>query len=106
VRPRRSGEKQLLNVCAHLANGSKHFAFEHGPYAVKETKYQKGAFDPAALDPAAFDVGRLIVHLEGDAAKILGDSVDAVTLARKVLDYWERAGTVRNRIRRKEALKE
>ena len=87
VRPRHSSEKKLLRVCAQIANGSKHF--DLGRHSVKETEYQQGVFDPQVFDPNVFDVGRLLIHLEGDAATVLGDSLDAVTLARKVLDYWE-----------------
>ena len=91
VTPRPGYELELWKVCSHLGNGSKHF--EVSPerhHSIKGTEHAGGAFDPHVFQPDAFQVGRLIVHLEEEAATKLGESVDAVTLARKVLDYWER----------------
>ncbi len=81
--------KELRKVCSHLANGLKHFEV-HRHHSVKGTELVGSAFDPHAFSPETFPVGYLVVHLEEDAAKALGmPSIDVITLANKVLTYWE-----------------
>jgi hypothetical protein len=79
----------LLQVCDHIASGSKHFeasAKHHTSVARTETHH--GGFSREFS--RAFEISELTVHLQGDAAKELGESVDALDLARQVLDYWQR----------------
>lgn len=80
----------LLQVCSHIANGSKHFqatAKQH--VSVKTTEVHSGAFQRDAFQADAFDVSRLIVQLQGRAARELGKSIDVLELARRVLEFWE-----------------
>jgi hypothetical protein len=78
----------ILQVCSHLANGSKHFeATKPHHISVTDTEHHHGAFSNA-FSPA-FDISCLRVHLDGAAAKEFGDSVVATQLAEKVLAYWK-----------------
>ena len=88
IKPKHSSEKVLMDVCRHLANGSKHFDMESSG-VIEGTEHVEGAFDSSFRDNA-FQVERLVVHLKGQAAKQLGDSVEATALARKAIYYWER----------------
>jgi hypothetical protein len=81
-------ESVLLQVCDHVAAGSKHFeviAKHHN--SVERTELHYGAFSPAFS--RAFDISELTIYLRDEAAKQLGDSIDAVDLAHRVLQYWE-----------------
>ena len=87
IKPKLSHEKVLMGVCGQLANGSKHFNMESND-VIEGTEHVEGAFDPSFQDNA-FQLERLVVHLKGQAAKQLGDIVEATDLARKAVDYWE-----------------
>jgi hypothetical protein len=87
IKPKNSNEKVLMDICAQLANGSKHFDIESNE-VIKETEHVEGAFDTSFQDNA-FQVERLVVHLKGQAAKQLGDIVDATALAQMAVHYWE-----------------
>jgi len=83
-------QMQLRNVCSYLANGLKHFHESRENKSVKSTELAGSAFDPHAFDANTFAVGHLVVHLEAEAAKALGsDSIDVLTLATKLVNYWE-----------------
>jgi hypothetical protein len=60
----------LMQVCSHLANGSKHFVTDSRHDSVKDTQFKPGPFSSAFSD--AFDISRLEIHLDGEAAKKLG----------------------------------
>jgi hypothetical protein len=79
----------LLQVCDHIANGSKHFqatATRHE--SVSRTERHYGGFSREFS--REFDISELTVHLQGVAAEQLGESMDAVDLANRVLQYWEK----------------
>jgi hypothetical protein len=86
-------DKVLKKVCSHLANGLKHFEVDADRHhSVIRTELAGSAFDPHSFSPATFQVGRLVIHLDEDAATALGmSSIDVVTLANEVLAYWESA---------------
>lgn len=71
----------LLKVASQLANGAKHFH----RYGETRWRFQVGAFQSDA-----FDIGRLEIRLEGDAAAELGDSIGALPLAEKLLHFWRK----------------
>jgi hypothetical protein len=78
----------LLQVCSHLASGSKHFVTTAKHHqSVDHTGLKEGAFSQEFSD--AFDKSRLEVHLTGEAAMELGDVIWVVPLARAVLAWWE-----------------
>ena len=80
----------LLQVCSHVANGSKHFvALAKHHDSVKDTKTEEAAFQHGAFHANAFQVGRLLVELQGKPAQVLGRYVEVTELASKVLDYWK-----------------
>ena len=104
----------LLQVCSHIASGSKHFvALDSRHVSVKDASKHEGAFAREAFSPTGFDVPRLEIRLQGEASRELGESIDAFELAGKVLDFWKNykelqskasksppgRGFVRNRIR-------
>jgi hypothetical protein len=77
----------LLEVCSHLANGSKHFqATNRRHRSVDDTRHHRGAFSNAFS--SAFDISRLEIHLQGSAAATFGNLVAVEDLAHQVLDYW------------------
>src|SRR5262249_11244533 len=94
---RRKNERKgdmLLQVCDHLASGLKHFELRPHHDSVKSTHRGGGSFGAdsfAARSFASRSFGRtrLVVTLDGAAAQVLGSSSDAVTLAGKVLEFWE-----------------
>lgn len=79
-----------LQVCSHIANGSKHFKAEAKHHkSVSHTSISKGLFNPVIFAPNIFG-GSLMIYLDGDAAQKLGHSISAVTLAKGVLEFWEK----------------
>jgi len=80
----------LLQVCSHIANGSKHFvASDKRHVSVKDARKNEGAFQRDAFQPDAFDVPRLQIDLQGKAAQELGECIDTFELAGKVLNFWK-----------------
>jgi hypothetical protein len=80
----------LLQVTSHLANGSKHFEATASKHkSVAKTVSRPGGFQPGAFQANAFDVGELVVHLEGDVAADLGTSISVVELARRLVAFWQ-----------------
>lgn len=80
----------LLQVCSHIANGSKHFvASDKRHVSVKDARKHEGAFQRDAFQSDAFSVPRLQIDLQGEAAQELGESIDAFELAGKVLTFWK-----------------
>jgi hypothetical protein len=78
----------LLRICAHIADGSKHFQSSRHK-SVQATVVQEGAFDRNAFDPNAFQVDALMIRLERQEAEAFGaEWIECVELARRVLDYW------------------
>lgn len=80
----------LLRVCRHIADGSKHFqvtAKQHD--LVKDTTLKGSAFQPGRFQSNVFQVGHLIVELDGDAAATLGSSIEVRDLAEQILKFWE-----------------
>ena len=77
---------QLLKVCRHLADGSKHFTSRHT--SVKDTSLKGSAFQPGAFQSDAFQVGRLVVELELTPATQLGPEIEAIALAERILKFW------------------
>lgn len=79
----------LLQVTSHLANGLKHFRAEDRRHtSVRHIDVPPGAFDSRAFNADAFHAARVMVTLEGDAARRFGPEIDALALARLVLEYW------------------
>lgn len=58
--------------------------------SVKTTDTAQGAFDPKIFQADTFDVGELIVRLDGAAAGHYGQSVSVIRLAGELLDFWHR----------------
>lgn len=86
----------LLRVCRHIADGSKHFhatAKQHN--SVKDTSLTGAAFQRGAFQSKGFQVGRLIIELDGEAAEKLGASIEVRDLARQILALWEEQGDLR-----------
>ena len=80
----------LLQVCRHIADGSKHFeAIAKQHTTVKDTARTEVAFQPDAFQSPGFQVGRHIVKLDGAAAAQYGATIEVTTLATKILTLWE-----------------
>jgi DUF2934 family protein len=88
ITPQPGYEREILRVCEHIGNGSKHFTVNRH-HSAKSTGHQGSAFNAHAFQANAFQVGRLVVELEEEPAKYLGKSIDAVSLAQRLLDYWK-----------------
>ena len=102
VYPKKAGTAQrtaerkassLLQVCSHLANGAKHFETEAKQHKSVDQTVKRSGFFPAGMFPPGFlpmfPDAQLVVKLKGGAAKALGSSVPALTLAEQVLKYWD-----------------
>ena len=89
IRSKLKKSNNYLVVCSGIANGSKHFKVNPNRHHSVSGTSIKGAFDPNIFDNNVFDVARLAIDLDGDAANQLGPSINAVELARIVLDFWE-----------------
>ena len=85
--PQTEYERELWKVCEHIGNGSKHFTVNRH-HSVKSTGYEGGVFDSHAYQANTFQVGSLVIEFEEESAKYLGKSIDAVSLAQELLDYW------------------
>jgi len=87
----------LLGVCSHLATGAKHLEVEAPHHDSVSSTGTAGGYFPASYFPphyfsnAYFGAGRrLVVKLQGAAARDLGPCIGVVELAEKVMDYWDK----------------
>jgi hypothetical protein len=79
----------LLRITSHLANGAKHFrATDRRHKSVRDVRVEAGAFDPDTFQHDVFDVGSLVVDLDGDEAAAFGPSMGIPELADQVLEFW------------------
>ena len=79
----------LLGIVSHIANGAKHFAttnYRHKSVAgIEKDRYVEAGY----VEEGYFE-DMLLVHLAPDEAKRIGvSSIDARSLARQVLEFWE-----------------
>ena len=83
--------KTLLQICSHLANGLKHFRAEAKQHqSVAGARKSSGVFGNAYPNTFLNAHPRgIIIKLEGAAEDTYGDSMYAVDLARKTLQFWE-----------------
>jgi len=85
-----------LQVCSHLANGAKHFQVEDKRHKYVAATSQTGGYWANSYWASGYWApgywskgGVLLVELQDNAAKDLGDLVTAVDLAERVLGFWE-----------------
>jgi len=80
----------LLRITSHLANGSKHFQATAKKHR-SVTRTEKFRYvEQGYVEPGYF-AEPLLVHLSPDEERELGtSSVDALSLARQVLEVWIR----------------
>jgi hypothetical protein len=89
-------DEVLMRVCAHIADGSKHFeAKSKRHFSVKSTSLEGAWAQKGLFQPDMIDNGELVVELDVNAAESLGDKMDALTLATRVLDFWDAHPDVR-----------
>jgi hypothetical protein len=82
---------QLVKVCSHLANGAKHFKTDANRHKSVSSMHRRGGlFGTGPWFGSWFGGTGLFVELAGDAAAHFGQSIGAIELAEKVLDYWEK----------------
>lgn len=98
--PRRKAMRKastLLQICDHLASGSKHFeANDPKHQSVDDTQFHSGAFSSGFS--RGFDTDRLQICLEKTAAAELAaetdhpnrQKIEVSELAERVMLYWER----------------
>lgn len=90
-----------LEICSHIANGSKHFeATDKRHEAVKDAVVRRtrgawpGAFWPNQCWPNEPARRELVIVLKGSAQTKLGKaSMGVLELAQKVLEIWEKRAT-------------
>jgi len=80
----------LLALCSHIASGGKHFkATRKNHTSVASAKFD-GVFEPGIYEEGVFEES-LLITLSSEAEATLGmKTIDAVTLASKILEYWRR----------------
>lgn len=82
----------LLQVCAHIANGAKHFEPTRDK-AVSDTKKEGdwGApFNNPKWYPSTWGFqGRFMIYLDGVAKEQFGETISVSHLAQRVMEYWE-----------------
>jgi hypothetical protein len=80
----------LLQVTSHLANSGKHFKVEAKHHqSVRSARNEGGVFADVYGDVFGGVYGRrMVVHLDGSAANIFGESIEALELARQVVAFW------------------
>ena len=85
----------LVEICYHISSGAKHFEATHPTHkSVASTGVHTGELSDEFS--REFDVTTLELLLTDDAAKQLGfKSIDALSLAKRVLAYWENHPKVR-----------
>jgi hypothetical protein len=90
--PKVSIDPTLLVLLKHLAAGAKHSKpTDPRLKSVTDGKTTGGAFQPDALQHNVFDAGRLVIELDGDAARLFGKEVSTLLLAEEALAVWEAA---------------
>jgi hypothetical protein len=79
----------LLQVTSHLAIWAKHFKVEAKHHTSVDETAQTGYFAPGYFSKGYFNFPECwIVQLKDDAANKLGNSIRAIDLAKRVLDFW------------------
>ncbi|MEH1799377.1 MAG: hypothetical protein V7L13_09440 [Nostoc sp.] len=79
----------ILRITSHLANGAKHFHLRD-PRHKSITKTEKDrVFEQGVFEPGVFNEP-LVIYLSNEEAQELGtETIDALTLAKKVIKFWE-----------------
>lgn len=94
------GSEPLLELAAHLANGSKHFdRLSPKHQSVRGTGRRGGWFSPNYFSRNWFGRGyfaesTLVVELKGRAESKYGSSVTALFLAEELVNFWSAPGKV------------
>lgn len=83
----------LLQICSHIANGAKHFEVEakhHQSVAGTDhiSHFPEGYFTKGYWTNGYF-FECLVIRLENEAAKDFGESIEVLSLAKKVMEFWE-----------------
>ena len=86
----------LLQICSHIASGSKHFEVEDRHHqSVFGTDHvggywAKGYFPKGYFPSGYFPESNLIIRLQGNAKKQLEESISAIKLATMVVEFWDK----------------
>ena len=103
--PKRSNKKKreqvrensvLLQICSHIANGSKHFEVEDLRHkSVSGTNHMgghwpNGYFPKDYFPNGYFPDSNLIIRLEGDAKNQFGESISVIKLAAIIVEFWDK----------------
>jgi hypothetical protein len=88
----------LLQVVSHIASGAKHFDHLSSRHQSVGGSGRVGRFFSmfnwgARHWGSYFGGGRLVVRLTGDAAAVLGPTITALELAKRVLEFWQHRST-------------
>jgi hypothetical protein len=78
----------LLRITSHLANGGKHFEAKASKHRSVVSTKKDGYVDPDYIEEEYFEEP-LVIHLSEREAHDFGiPQIDAISLARRVLEYW------------------
>jgi len=78
----------LLALCSHIASGGKHFNATHKNHTSVASAKFDGVYEPGIYEEGVFEES-LLITLCPEAEATLGiKTIDAVTLASKILEYW------------------
>lgn len=74
----------ILQICSHIANGVKHFILDNlNLHSVTYTDYVDVPPQMEANEPNDF-----YIKLDGEAARLFGNRVKCIDIARKVIEFW------------------
>lgn len=83
-------EIPLLRVVSHLAAGAKHFMPRDKRHkSVQRVEVQGGCFQSDMVQTDAFQVGALVIELQGKEAAHFGMEIGVLELAELVLRHWQ-----------------
>ncbi|MEH2096544.1 hypothetical protein [Nostoc sp.] len=79
----------ILRITSHLANGAKHFRLDDPRHKSIIKTEKDRVFEQDVFETGVFNEP-LVIYLSDEEAQELGTTtIDALTLAKKVIKFWE-----------------
>jgi len=78
----------LLKLCSHIANSGKHFVAKAERHKSVKSAMHDGIFEPGVFEVGVFEESLQIELTPEEAKKLCVETIDSVSLASKVLEFW------------------